>query len=318
MKISNANLEKLRQLIDQSENIAIVSHVNPDGDNLGSSLALARVLRNYGKDTEVIGHDEIDDYLKFLPDLDYYTKDYKDSYDLLLILDASEMERIGPARSVAENSKKTAVIDHHIGGKIKSDLNIIHPDAPATCQLIYEVIDRLDLPIDKTAASLLYTGIVTDTGRFMYSDTDKETLEIAGALLELGADKEYIYRNLYQSKPIKVLQFETYLISQAEFMDDKVFAISSKEKVAEYGVQMGDSDHVVSLLRDLEGIEISMLLKEYGDGEYKISLRSKSVDVSKTARENGGGGHANASGFTIFDDDLEKAEAEAREILKNI
>ena len=172
--------------------------------------------------------------------------------------------------------------------------------------------------MDETIGTLLFTGLCTDTGRFMYSDTDKETLEIAGDLLELGADKEYIYRNLYQSKPIKVLQFETYLISQAEFMDDKVFAISSKEKVAEYGVQMGDSDHVVSLLRDLEGIEISMLLKEYGDGEYKISLRSKSVDVSKTARENGGGGHANASGFTIFDDDLEKAAAKAREILKNI
>ena len=318
MKISGENLEKLKSLIDAAATIGVVSHVNPDGDNLGSSLGLARILRNHGKKTQVIGHDEIDDYLKFLPDLKYYTKDYKDSYDLLLILDASEMDRIGDAIPVAKKSKMTAVIDHHLGGKIESDLNIIHPDSPATCELIYEIASRLELPIDKTSATLLYTGIVTDTGRFLYSNTSKDTLEIAGHLLELGADKEYIYTNLYQNKPIKVLQFENYLISKAEFMTDRVFAVSSADAVSKFDVQMGDCEHVASVLRDLEGIEISMLLKEYGNGEYKVSLRSKNVDISKTARENGGGGHINASGFSIFDNSLEQAAEKAREILKNI
>ena len=318
MKISNGNLEKLKSLIDDADNIGIVSHVNPDGDNLGSSLAFARILRNYDKKTQVIGHDKIDDYLKFLPDLDYYTKDYEDSYDLLLILDVSEMDRIGDAIPVAKRSRKTAVIDHHLGGKIESDLNIIHPDSPATCELIYEIASRLELPIDKTSATLLYTGIVTDTGRFLYSNTSKDTLEIAAYLLDLGADKDYIYTKLYQNKPIKVLQFETYLISKAEFMTDRVFAVSSIDSVSKFDVQMGDCEHVVSILRDLEGIEISMLLKEYDNGEYKVSLRSKNIDISKIARENGGGGHANASGFSIFEDSLEQAVEKAREILKNI
>lgn len=318
MKISNGNLEKLKSLIDDADNIGIVSHVNPDGDNLGSSLAFARILRNYDKKTQVIGHDKIDDYLKFLPDLDYYTKDYEDSYDLLLILDVSEMDRIGDAILVAKRSRKTAVIDHHLGGKIESDLNIIHPDSPATCELIYEIASRLELPIDKTSATLLYTGIVTDTGRFLYSNTSKDTLEIAAYLLDLGADKDYIYTKLYQNKPIKVLQFETYLISKAEFMTDRVFAVSSIDSVSKFDVQMGDCEHVVSILRDLEGIEISMLLKEYDNGEYKVSLRSKNIDISKIARENGGGGHANASGFSIFEDSLEQAAEKAREILKNI
>ena len=318
MKISNGNLEKLKSLIDDADNIGIVSHVNPDGDNLGSSLAFARILRNYDKKTQVIGHDKIDDYLKFLPDLDYYTKDYEDSYDLLLILDVSEMDRIGDAIPVAKRSRKTAVIDHHLGGKIESDLNIIHPDSPATCELIYEIASRLELPIDKTSATLLYTGIVTDTGRFLYSNTSKDTLEIAAYLLDLGADKDYIYTKLYQNKPIKVLQFETYLISKAEFMTDRVFAVSSIDSVSKFDVQMGDCEHVVSILRDLEGIEISMLLKEYDNGEYKVSLRSKNIDISKIARENGGGGHANASGFSIFEDSLEQAAEKAREIVKNI
>lgn len=318
MIISNENIEKLKNLIDGANTIGVVSHVNPDGDNLGSSLGFARALRNYGKDTEVVGHDTIDNYLKFLPDLEFYEKNYKDSYDLLLILDASEIDRIGDAQPLASNSKKTAVIDHHLGGKITSDLNIIHPEAPATCQLIYEIIQRIGMPLDEKTANLLFTGIVTDTGRFMYYDTNRETFEIAGKLLDAGADKENIYSALYQNKPIDVLKFETDLIANAEFMGDRVFAIASIDKVDEYGVQMGDSEHIVNILRDLEGISISMLVKEYGNGEYKVSMRSKGIDISKTARENGGGGHANASGFSIFDDSLESAAAKARVILQNI
>lgn len=318
MIISNENIEKLKNLIDEANTIGVVSHVNPDGDNLGSSLGFARALRNYGKDTEVVGHDTIDNYLKFLPDLEFYENNYKDSYDLLLILDASEIERIGDAQSVAVNSKKTAVVDHHLGGKITSDLNIIHPEAPATCQLIYEIIQRIGMPLDEKTANLLFTGIVTDTGRFMYYDTNRETFEIAGKLLDAGADKENIYSALYQNKPIDVLKFETDLIANAEFMGDRVFAIASIDKVDQYGVQMGDSEHIVNILRDLEGISISMLVKEYGNGEYKVSMRSKGIDISKTARENGGGGHANASGFSIFDDSLESAAAKARVILQNI
>ena len=318
MIISNENIEKLKNLIDDADTIGVVSHVNPDGDNLGSSLGFARALRNYGKDTEVVGHDTIDNYLKFLPDLEFYENNYKDSYDLLLILDASEIDRIGDAQPLASNSKKTAVIDHHLGGKITSDLNIIHPEAPATCQLIYEIIQRIGMPLDEKTANLLFTGIVTDTGRFMYYDTNRETFEIAGKLLDAGADKENIYSALYQNKPIDVLKFETDLIANAEFMGDRVFAIASIDKVDQYGVQMGDSEHIVNILRDLEGISISMLVKEYGNGEYKVSMRSKGIDISKTARENGGGGHANASGFSIFDDSLESAAAKARVILQNI
>ena len=318
MIISNENIEKLKNLIDEAETIGVVSHVNPDGDNLGSSLGFARALRNYGKDTEVVGHDTIDNYLKFLPDLEFYEKNYKDSYDLLLILDASEIDRIGDAQPLASNSKKTAVVDHHLGGKITSDLSIIHPESPATCQLIFEIIERLDLPLDKKTANLLFTGIVTDTGRFMYYDTNRETFEVAGRLLDAGANKENIYSALYQNKPIDVLKFETDLIANAEFMGDRVFALASIDKVDEYGVQMGDSEHIVNILRDLEGISISMLVKEYGNGEYKVSMRSKGIDISKTARENGGGGHANASGFSIFDDSLESAAAKARVILQYI
>lgn len=318
MKINKDLLDQLKILIDQADTIAIASHVDPDGDNLGSSLGFARALRNYGKDVDVIGHDEVDDYLKFLPDLEYYSKDYKNSYDLFLILDASEMERIGTALEIAQNSKKLSVIDHHVGGGIQTDLNIIVEDSPATCELIYEIIDRLDLPLDEVTASLLFTGIVTDTGRFLYSNVTENTFNAAGKLSTAGADKEFIYRNLYQSKPIKVMQFENEMIANAKFMENKVFAVASKELVEKHGVQMGDAENVVNQLRDLDGIDVSMIIKEYGPNEFKASLRSKDFDVAKVARDNGGGGHILASGFTIFEESLEKAQAKALDILENI
>lgn len=318
MRISKEKLDKLKKLIDEAETIGISSHVNPDGDNIGSSLGFARALRNYGKDVDVLGHDTIDDYLHFLPDLEYYSDTWKDSYDLFFVLDASEIDRIGPTTPIALNSKKTCVIDHHVGGKIDTDLNIIVDSSPACCELIYEVITKLDLPMDETTATLLFTGLVTDTNRFLYTNVTEYTMQVGGRLMSLGADTEYVYINLYQSKPIKVMKYENALISNAKFMDNKVLAVASADLVEEYGVQIGDSESVVNILRDLDGIDVSMIIKEYGPNEYKVSLRSKDIDVSKTARENGGGGHVRASGFTINEKSLEKAIEVGTRILEGI
>lgn len=317
-RISREKLEEFKSIVDSASNIAIVSHVNPDGDNLGSSLALRRSLELYGKTCEVVGFDSVDEYLKFLPEIDHYKEASQKAYDLLIILDCSEFDRIGPAIEIAKASKKTVVIDHHVGGKMTCDLNLIYDDAPATCELIFEIIDKLKLPIDKTIGSLIYTGICTDTGRFMYSNISQYTFEVAGKLLELGIDYEYIYRNLYQSKPINVMQFENEVIDKTKFFDKKAFAIASKEVVSKHKVEMGDAETIVNKLRDLNEVDVAMLLKEYGDGEYKVSLRSKKTDVGKVARENGGGGHIKASGFTIFDNSLQNAAEKALEILENL
>ena len=143
-KISKEHLDKFIAMVDEAETIAIASHVNPDGDNLGSSLALRRSLEKYGKDVEVIAIDTIDDYLKFLPELDQYKEASRDKYDLFIIVDCSEFDRIGHATEIARRSDKTIVMDHHVGGKINCDLNMIYDTSPATCEIVYEVIDRLN------------------------------------------------------------------------------------------------------------------------------------------------------------------------------
>ena len=318
-KISKEKLDKFKELVDKAETIAIASHINPDGDNLGSTLALRKSLELYGKDVELLANDTIDDYLHFLPEKENYKEASRDSYDLFMILDCSEFDRIGTSLTpIAKASKNTLVIDHHVGGGIDTDLNLIYDTAPATCELVFEIIERLDLPIDKDIASLIYTGLCTDTNRFLYSNVSEYTFYAAGRLLSLGADSEYIYRELYQSKPMKVMKFQTEVISNAEFMDKKAYSIISKDLVKKHGVQMGDAETIVGMLRDIDEVGVSMILKEYDNGEYKVSLRSKDVDVAKVARENGGGGHIKASGFSIFDDSLEAASKKAVAILKEI
>lgn len=318
-KISREKLDKFKKLVDKADTIAIASHVNPDGDNLGSSLALRRSLELYGKNVEVIGFDTIDDYLSFLPEKEYYKGPSRDSYDLFMILDCSEFARIGEkANKIAKASKKSLVIDHHVGGSIRADLNLIYEKAPATCEIVFEILDRLKLPIDKDVSSLLYTGLMTDTNRFLYSNVTEYTFYMAGRLISLGADSQYIYRNLYQSKPMKVMKFENEIIQNAEFFDKKAYSVVSKELVEKHGVQMGDAETVIGLLRDIDEVEVAMLLKEYDDGEYKVSLRSKDYDVSKLARENGGGGHIKASGFSIFEKSLDEANKKALKMLKEL
>lgn len=316
-KISQKELENLKKFIDEADTIAISAHINPDGDALGSALGLRKSLELYGKKSDVIKISEVDDYLKFLPQIDFYKNPSLEEYDLFIIVDCSEFDRIDKAIEICKKSKKVLVIDHHEGGSIKTDLNIIHSDSPASCELVYEIIKRLKLPIDKEIATLLYAGLVTDTGRFLYSNISELTFYTAADLYKIGADFEMIYKNLYQNKEISKLQFENHLLNKVEFKKPYALVGVSKKTCKDFGVQMGDSESVVNMLRDLKGIEVACLVKEYGENEFKISLRSKDyLDVSKIARDNGGGGHIRASGFTINTDSMDKAINIMRKILE--
>lgn len=319
MRISQEKIDLFKKMIDDSQKILISAHVNPDGDALGSSLSLRRSLEKYGKEAKVIKVSEVDDYLKFLPELDSYEEVEEDDFDLFIILDCSEFDRIGHAYDKFKKVDKSIVVDHHVGGKIDCDLNIIEEKAPATCELIFEIIERLDLPIDETIAYLLYTGLVTDTGRFMYENVSESTFQAAGKLLSLGADFQDIYKHLYQSKEISKMKFENEILSRVTFKDQKAYVGIREEDVKEFNVQIGDSESIVNTLRDLKDVELACILKEYGPKDYRVSLRSKDlVDVSAIARANGGGGHIKASGFSIEEESFDEAEKVLLKILKEI
>lgn len=318
-RISQEKIDLFKKMVDQSQKILISAHVNPDGDALGSSLSLRRSLEKYGKEVEVIKVSEVDDYLKFLPELDNYKDLDQEDFDLFIVLDCSELDRVGKAMEIFEKTPKSIVVDHHVGGKISCDLNIIESKSPATCELVFEIIERLDLPMDETIAYLLYTGLVTDTGRFMYDNVSRQTFDAAGRLLDYGVDFQDIYKNLYQNKEKSKMKFETEILSRVNFFDNKAYVGIREADCKEFGVQIGDSESIVNMLRDLKGVEVACILKEYGPKEYKVSLRSKDyVDVSEIARANGGGGHIRASGFSIEKDTFEEAEKTLLKILEGI
>ncbi|MDD7761896.1 MAG: bifunctional oligoribonuclease/PAP phosphatase NrnA [Firmicutes bacterium] len=293
---------KLKDLIDSANSIALSSHVSVDGDNLGSSLALYIALKNMGKEVIVYKSDEIPNAYNFLPSVDEFAI-WNDlvSHDLYISLDCGDIERLGKNKELFTIAKNKVVIDHHKTNPGYGDLNIIEFEKSSTCELLFELFMLMDFNITPNMATALFSGISTDTGRFLYSNTSPRTFEIAKILLEYGADKDTAYLNLFMNRPRRKLEVLKIGLEKAEFIDD-FLAISTilKEDLKSSGASIHELDEIGDFLRDTEGIEVAALIKEADDGIYKISLRSKEyLNVGSVAYDLGGGGHIKAAGATM-------------------
>lgn len=297
----NSKFLELKKLIDDANVIALCAHINPDGDAIGSSSGLYHILKNMGKDVYLIKNDEFPTNLEFIKDKTNY-EDINLETDLFIVMDVADKKRIGNAIDVFEKSKKKVCIDHHQTNGGFSDLDIIFPKESSTCEIIADICLSLGYDIPEEAATLLYLGITTDTNRFMYESTSPKTLRIAANLIELGADKRLIIDNLYEKLDMNYHLLQAKIMSESEFLENGkiVLAKLTKETLEEYGLDFDKVESLVSILKSIDGVEVAVLVKEYGEFEQKISMRSKSfVNVSDIAREFGGGGHIRASGLTL-------------------
>lgn len=312
--ITNEKIVEFTKLLNTSERIALSAHVNPDGDAMGSMLGLFLFLKKMKKEVYIIRNSDFPNYLNFLPGKDFYNDNYQkfksNDFDLFIALDLSTLDRLKNASKYFLDAQKKIVIDHHMQNTLDADLHVVNENASSTCQLVYELLESTDIPLDNDIATCLFTGIVTDTGRFMYDNTDSETLKIASSLMELEADFKDVYRNLYQSRTKNELLFESYIISKAVYYenDSICFVSISKDDADKFSIDIRDTDSIVNLLRDIETVKLSIVLKEYENNEYKVSLRSKDdIDVSMIARKNGGGGHKKAAGFSFHSENMNSA-----------
>lgn len=297
--------------INESENILISSHVNPDGDSIGSGLGIYKAIRKNFPDKNVrfIIEDEIPYDLKFL-DIDKKTEKYIEveevpNFDLMITCDAATFKRIG--RVV--NFRKDAFlvnIDHHVSNELYGDLNIVKKKS-STCEIMYEVIKNdLKLKIDEEIGEALYTGIVTDTGSFKYESTTKETFEIAGELIDIGINRNKIIDFIYKNKSLGSMKVLGIAISKMKIIKDKkfVYFTLSDYFVQTEGIRKDDTEGIVEKLLEYEGCEVALFLKEEPNGKMKGSLRSKKkIDVNKVASLFDGGGHERAAGFTTTMDE---------------
>ncbi|MDO4604899.1 MAG: bifunctional oligoribonuclease/PAP phosphatase NrnA [Helcococcus sp.] len=291
---------KLFEQIDNSNNILISAHVNPDGDAVGSSFGLAYILRNMGKNVYVINNDKFPTNLEFIYDESMYYNNQFEDIDLFIAIDSADIMRIGSSIEYFNKAKDTAVIDHHITNTGYSNNDIIYLSSSA-CEIVAETFIDKGIDIPQKAADYLYLGILTDTYRFQYSASTSNTLRVAAALIDLGARKDFIHGNLYERFDPNYLFLQAEVIQNATWIGDKIITAKiSKDLIDKYNLDFDKSEGLVSLLITIDGVELSAIAKEDTDNQSKLSFRSQNiVDVSKLAKEFGGGGHMRASGATV-------------------
>ncbi len=301
------NLETLNAYSD----IMVFPHKNPDGDALGSAVAISLMLKKMDKNTQIVIDDEVSPELRFLLMYDEFidleeAKEIVDDVNLAIIVDSGDLGRLERRRCLIEN-KDIWNIDHHITNPLYGKYNNVNPKAASTCEIIFTLFEEWGLELDRDIAEALYTGVSTDTGNFMYSNTTTDTFNIAGKLLSYNIRKDKIIGQLYQNKRRqKVELFSSILLNvKYEFDDTLAYAVINEEILKEHGCDMNDTDGLVENLRSISGVRLAVLFKEkfnekVGKLQTKVSMRStEGVDVSEIAAHFGGGGHKRASGFEM-------------------
>ena len=303
MKI-NDEILKFKEQLKDANSIALISHLDPDGDNLGSLTALSKSLLNLGKKVYPIEFDKIPENLKFLPNLDLLSDNTDININMIICLDCANYERLGKIDELFNKAKYRINIDHHQSNEFYGDVNIVKKGYSSTCELVFDLINEINLPIDKEISMSLLTGISTDTGRFLYSATTADTLAKASRLVENGADMMKINELIYQSKKFEAQLLENEILSKTEIYNDYVaFSFVMTDQLNKYNVEISDIDSVINTFRDTDKIKISVLIKQQTENEYKISFRSKgNIDVGLIAKNLGGGGHKNAAATRITGD----------------
>ena len=316
-------LDNILEEIKKAESIVILAHETPDGDAIGSCLAMNVALKKLGKNPDVIIK-EFPRIFDFLPNRNEVKISSEiQKYDLAISLDCADLKRL-VGSEYFENAKKTIVIDHHSSNKMYGDINFVNPVAPACCQILIGMFEYFDIPIDKELGTCILTGIITDTGGFKYPGVTAETFEFTAELLGKGVNVSDIYKKVLQTKTKANYELMKKTINRMEFLEDgKVtFTYITSKDLEEVNAGIGDHEGLVEVGRDIEGVEVSVFIRQKDEEEdvYKVSMRSNSyVNVSDVCFMFGGGGHPMAAGALVQGDIeqvKEKILKELRKILK--
>ena len=307
------SIDTILKYIHGSDDFVVTSHVNPDGDNIGSTLSIYYFLKKINKRVYYVMNDSMPINMQFLiEDINIInSQEFKElnikDYNLIT-LDCGDKNRICLDDEIKDNCTKLINIDHHASNDFYGDLNYVMAEESSTCELVYNLLKRNEEinsveTIDKNIATALYTGLMTDTGKLTYSNTHASSFDMAKELLLRGADTQKVVQNVFGSNPFNFYKLLGESLNTLEIINTKIAVMMvTQEMLKKYNIDFKDVDGIVPYARDIENVEIGILLKEKGNNEIKVSLRSKSfVDVSKIAKIFGGGGHMRASGCTIND-----------------
>ncbi len=296
------SLEKVIEAIKTNKRFLISSHISFEGDALGSQLALARLLEYLRKDVVVVDEDKVGPEYKFLPYINKIKKTKpKFEFDVAIIVDCSDIKRIGRVSRIIGKNKPVINIDHHISNKSFADINWVDKTSSSCAEMIYNLYRKLNVPITKDVALLLFVGLATDTGFFRYPNTTAYTHKVASRLMRYRIPVSKIYQNIYESASFSdVMLLAEILKTLKKDKTGKIAwllwkkSLNSKEKTS-----FDLTDMLLNFVRSVKGVEVAILFRELDD-KIRVNLRSRgSFDVNRLASLFGGGGHKTASGCTI-------------------
>lgn len=290
-------MNNIFDLINKSNSIVILTHETPDGDAIGSALAIYNYLSSINKSVDIV----IPIYPKvfnILPLINNIVDNTSKKYDLGIIVDTSTKERIGQNNDVFNNCNKTIVIDHHISNSMYGDINYVEGNASSCSQVIYYLLKNNNIPISLDIGACLMCGLLTDTDGFKHNDVNEETFMMAADLKKLGVDTFKLYKVLLATKSISQYELSKIVMDRLEFFFDKkiVFSYITEKDMKDVNAKLGDHEGLVEIGRDIEGVEVSIFMREENN-EYRLSLRSNGlVDVNEIVKIFNGGGHKMAAG----------------------
>ncbi|HEC97917.1 MAG TPA: bifunctional oligoribonuclease/PAP phosphatase NrnA [Nitrospirae bacterium] len=299
--------EEIVELIKREEYFTIVSHLNPEGDALGASIALALALKLRHKDVQVFNSDGVPYMYNFLPSSELVESGIdreRLKYSTLFVVDCNDLERVGLKDP---ECKSVVVIDHHRTITDLGHIRWIEPESPAAGLMIYNLIKELEVNINREIAVNLYTAITVDTGTFRYENTTPEVLRVAAELVDAGVNPGEVSRRLYESWSVNKFRLFVSMLKTVEIVHtgniNSAIATINLDMFKETGADASDTENFINFPRMIDSVDISAIFREFEAGCWKASLRSKgNCDVSLIALHFGGGGHKNAAGYKVRGD----------------
>ncbi len=318
------NLPRAVDALKSARRVLITMHRGPDGDALGSALALACALRDLGRDVTVYNPDDLPYNFRFLRGASEVEKSLPGdaAFDATVVTDAGAFERLGP--EVPDVSRRGVLLnlDHHITTEPFGDVNYVDPGAASVGILAYKIIKGLGVPLSRDAAECIYASILADTGCFRYSSTDPECLRIAAELVEAGVEPWEMTVRIYEQQPLARMRLLAEVLSTLEVHSKLATITITNAMVAKTGSEADLTDGFINYARSVDGVEVAASFREPEDGgAWHVSFRSRGrVNVAGIAQKFGGGGHHNAAGCSIEGDEVSvrsRIAAEIEEALQN-
>ncbi len=305
-------MNQIINLLKNSNHILIASHANPDGDAIGALIALGVSLDALNNKTTLYNESPIPAIYRFLPTVDRIVRHIDDQnlFDTAVILDCGDLERIGNALSTISRIPHIINIDHHVTNTRFGEFNLIDPSACATSEIVYRLIRRMEAAINLATATSIYTGILTDTGSFRFSNTNKAAFDICAEMVALGVEPYSIAQLVYGTYSLGRIKLLNLALDSIEISKNRKLSMMAvtQEMLNETGTKPEDIDGFINYAKGIEDVQVAVLIQEFFNDKkevqshehFHVSLRSNgTVNVAEIASTFGGGGHSNAAGFSI-------------------